>query len=79
VIITFAGFKSRCTRPRFSAAASARDLSRDLDHYRDFDRPFSPHALVQRFALDQFHCAKALARLFANAEVIYRRHVWMSQ
>src|SRR6266480_3047718 len=77
--IKFAGFKSRCTRPCVSAAASAGDLQGDVDGRESVKRPGAANTHLQRFAFHQFHRAEALAVLFADAEMVNGRDIWMPQ
>src|SRR5262245_34397301 len=57
----------------------AADLQRDLDGRECIERPGPPNTRLQRFAFHQFHRAEALPVLFANAEMIHSRDIWMPQ
>jgi hypothetical protein len=56
-----------------------RNLDRNLQSQLCSERAIPPHASLQRFALDQFHCVKAPTAIRRSAELKNGSHIRMSQ
>ena len=63
----------------FGGGERGHDLIGNAHHRSPRQGAGSLHSLLERFALNQLHSVKALARLFLDPEVIDGRHIFVSQ